>query len=381
MKLLVDKAKFLKSWNMTERSAGHRSTISVLSGVKCEASDEGVFLKATDLKTSINCVADGVEVSTAGSAIFPVKIIGEFFKKAPGESFTIGVEKGKATVISGNSIYTFSTYPVSEFPKLPSSKNAQPFFRVSCGDLRRFLDEGTFSGSPGEEFPQYLSAGLIQTDEEERVRIVSTDGRRLSMSQGSVTVEGEPDQVLLPLAGLRELQRAISVVETNEEIRVLKDDAQVYFLTENMEFSVRRVESRFPPYEKVLSSDRTSWLTIDRELFIETLERAEVIVRDFSRMVVFMISPGGSLKIQAKAPEVGEAFEEIPGECDGEPLKIAFNVRYLLEGLRALHGSVAHLSFNGPNGQMTLSRPREDSFMYILMPITLPEEETTEETQ
>lgn len=41
MKLLVDKAKFLKIWSMAERSAGHRSTISVLSGVKCEASAEG----------------------------------------------------------------------------------------------------------------------------------------------------------------------------------------------------------------------------------------------------------------------------------------------------------------------------------------------------
>ena len=57
MKLLVDKAKFLKSWNLAERSAGQRSTISVLTGVKCEASAEGVFLKATDLKTSIRCAA------------------------------------------------------------------------------------------------------------------------------------------------------------------------------------------------------------------------------------------------------------------------------------------------------------------------------------
>ncbi|HRW86975.1 MAG TPA: DNA polymerase III subunit beta [Thermovirgaceae bacterium] len=379
MKLLVDKAKFLKIWSMAERSAGHRSTISVLSGVKCEASAEGVALKATDLKTSINCLADGVEVLSEGSAIFPVKNIGEFFKKAPGDTFTIEVDKGKATVISGSSVYSFSTYPVSEFPKLPSSDKAEPFFKAVCMDLRRLLEEGTFSGSPSEEFPQYLSAGLVQTDEE-RVKVVSTDGRRLSLSQGTVTVDGEPDQVLLPLAGLRELQRSLSTVEGDEEIRVLKDDSQVYFRTGTMEFSVRRVESRFPPYEKVLSSDRTSWLTIDRELFIEALERVEVVVRDFSRMVVFMLSPGGTLKMQAKAPEVGEAFEEIPGDCDGEPLKIAFNVRYLLEGLKALHGTVAHLSFNGPNGQMTLSRPREDSFMYVLMPITLPEEENSEET-
>ena len=212
------------------------------------------------------------------------------------------------------------------------------------------------------------------------MRVVSTDGRRLSLSQGVVTVEGEPDQVLLPLAGLRELQRALSTVEGDEEVAVLKDDAQVYFKTKSIEFSVRRVESRFPPYEKVLSTDRTSWLTIDRDLFIEALERAEVVVRDFSRMVVLELTPAGNLKMRAKAPEVGEAFEEIPGDCDGEPIRIAFNVKYLLEGLKALHGTVAHLSFNGPNGQMTLSRPREDSFLYVLMPITLPEEESGQET-
>lgn len=378
MKLLVDKTKFLKSWALAERGAGHRSTISVLSGVKCEASNEGVSLKATDLKTSITCVAEGMETLSAGSVIFPVKMIGEFFKKAPGESFTIEVDKGKATIISGKSVYTFSTYPVSEFPKLPTAKNGQPFFKTSAGELGRLLDEGTFSGSPGEEFPQYLSAGLIQTDGG-TVRVVSTDGRRLSLSKGAVLIEGEPDQVLLPLAGLRELQRAIAPLEEKEEIEVMKDDSQVYFITGKMEFSVRRIESRFPPYEKILSSDRATWMTIDREVFIESLERAEVIVRDFSRMVVFILSPGGVLKIQAKAPEVGEAFEEIPGECDGEPLRIAFNVKYLLEGLRALHGAVAHLSFNGSTGQMTLSRPGEDSFIYVLMPITLPEEDSAEE--
>lgn len=378
MKLLVDKTSFLKSWALAERGAGHRSTISVLSGVKCEASVEGVTLKATDLKTSITCSPEGVEVLSEGSVIFPVKIIGEFFKKVPGESFTIEVDKGKATIISGKSVYTFSTYPVSEFPKLPTAENGQLFFKTSAGELMRILDEGTFSGSPGEEFPQYLSAGLIQT-EENRVRVVSTDGRRLSLSQGPVQVEGEMDQVLLPLAGLRELQRAIGPIESAQEIAVKKDDAQVYFITPKMEFSVRRIESRFPPYEKVLSSDRTTWMTIDRDLLIGALERAEVVVRDFSRMVVLMISPGGILKIQAKAPEVGEASEEIPGECDGEPLRIAFNVKYLLEGLRALHGSVAHLSFNGSTGQMTLSRPREDSFLYVLMPITLPEEDPAEE--
>jgi DNA polymerase-3 subunit beta len=92
-------------------------------------------------------------------------------------------------------------------------------------------------------------------------------------------------------------------------------------------------------------------------------------------MVIFNLSPGGALQVESHAPEIGEAFEDVAAEVDGEPLRVAFNVKYLLEGLKALHGNVAHLTFNGPNGQMLLSRPKEDSFMYVLMPITLPEKE------
>ncbi|MFP4482419.1 MAG: DNA polymerase III subunit beta [Thermovirgaceae bacterium] len=375
MKLLINKPVFLRSWQLAERSVGSRSALTVLTGVRCTADDEKVTLQATDLKTSITCRADGVDIESAGESVFPVRVVGELFKKAPSEAFSVEVKDGKAQIVcSEKNKYTFTTYPVEEFPKLPASDGASPFFETTAGEMRRLLEEGTFAGSPGEEFPQYLSAGLFQV-KEGSIRVVSTDGRRLSLSQSPVERPGENEQVLLPLTGLKELMRVLVAQDEDIQVTVKIDDAQAYFIAGELEFAVRRVESRFPPYEKILAPEKTTWMIVDRNHFIEALERAEIIVRDYSRMVIFNLSPGGALQVESRAPEIGEAIEDVAAEVDGESLRVAFNVKYLLEGLKALHGNVAHLTFNGPNGQMLLSKPNEDSFMYVLMPITLPEEE------
>jgi DNA polymerase-3 subunit beta len=375
MKLLINKPVFLRSWQLAERSVGSRSALTVLTGVRCTADEEKVTLQATDLKTSITCRADGVDIERQGEAVFPVRVVGELFKKAPADTFFVEVMDGKAQIVcSEKNKYTFTIFPVEEFPKLPKSDGASSFFETTAGEMRRLLEEGTFAGSPGEEFPQYLSAGLFEV-KEGSIRVVSTDGRRLSLSRSPVERAGENEQVLLPLTGLKELMRVLAVQDEDVQVTVKIDDAQAYFIAGELEFAVRRVESRFPPYEKLMAPEKTTWMVVDRNQFIESLERAEIIVRDYSKMVIFNLSPGGALQVESHAPEIGEAFEDVAAEVDGEPLRVAFNVKYFLEGLRALHGNVAHLTFNGPNGQMLLSRPKEDSFMYVLMPITLPEKE------
>ncbi len=379
LKLTVEKSTFLKSWQMAERSTGNRSTVSILSGIKCSAQDDRTVLQATDLKTGLTCRAEGVTVDLPGEAVFPIKVVGELFKKAPGKTFTIEIQNGTAQILSERSRYTFTTYAVEEFPRLPSSSEANLFCDISAGELNRLLDEGTFAGSPNEEFPQYLSAAFFQIDQN-RMCTVSTDGRRLSLSRVDLdeTASGKSG-VLLPLAGLREFTRILGNLEADAPVRLLTDDSQAYFQTEGMEFSVRQVESNFPPYEKILTKGRTTWITVGRTELIEVLERTEIVVRDFSKMVMLNLEPGGNLYVSGKAPNIGEANETVIADIDGESLKIAFNVRYLLDGLKALHAEVVEMGFNGPHGQMTMTRPGEETFVYVLMPITLPETEEPSE--
>lgn len=374
MKLAVNKKQFLGSWSLAERSTSAGGTVSILSSILIKASAESVILQATDIKTSVICRAAGVTVLEPGEAVFPIKMVSDLFKKAPGEEFTLDVDGGKVVLKAGRSKYNFSTYPVSEFPALPSSDEADVFCSIPAGELAKVLDEGTLAASAGEEFPLYLSSANLQIISS-RLNIVSTDTRRLALSAAPVLDGKEGESALLPMKGIKELQRILGSLTPETEVKVLFDGAQFYFKTETLEFTVRRVESKFPPYEKILPKHSTLDVLTDRGELISALERVDVIVRDFNRMVILDMAPESPFVLRGKAPDFGQAKEEIEAETTGDKLRIAVNSKFFLEALKVLRDPQVKLSFNGQSGHMSVRRGDGDDFLCLIAPINLSEEE------
>ena len=374
MKLAVNKKQFLGSWSLAERSTSAGGTVSILSSILIKASAKSVILQATDIKTSVICRAAGVTVLEPGEAVFPIKMVSDLFKKAPGEEFTLDVDGGKVVLKAGRSKYNFSTYPVSEFPALPSSDEADVFCSIPAGELAKVLDEGTLAASAGEEFPLYLSSANLQIISS-RLNIVSTDTRRLALSAAPVLDGKEGESALLPMKGIKELQRILGSLTPETEVKVLFDGAQFYFKTETLEFTVRRVESKFPPYEKILPKHSTLEVLTDRGELISALERVDVIVRDFNRMVVLDMAPDGPFVLRGKAPDFGQAKEEIEAETTGDKLRIAVNSKFFLEALKVLRDPQVKLSFNGQSGHMSVRRGDGDDFLCLIAPINLSEDE------
>lgn len=374
MKLAVNKKQFLGSWSLAERSTSAGGTVSILSSILIKASAESVILQATDIKTSVICRAAGVTVLEPGEAVFPIKMVSDLFKKAPGEEFTLDVDGGKVVLKAGRSKYNFSTYPVSEFPALPSSDEADVFCSIPAGELAKVLDEGTLAASAGEEFPLYLSSANLQIISS-RLNIVSTDTRRLALSAAPVLDGKEGESALLPMKGIKELQRILGSLTPETEVKVLFDGAQFYFKTDTLEFTVRRVESKFPPYEKILPKHSTLDVLTDRGELISALERVDVIVRDFNRMVVLDMAPESPFVLRGKAPDFGQAKEEIEAETTGDKLRIAVNSKFFLEALKVLRDPQVKLSFNGQSGHMSVRRGDGDDFLCLIAPINLSEDE------
>ena len=378
MRLQINKSEFLKSWQIAERSTSSKSTINALTGILIKtrnSEDENtVLLQATDLKTSIKSISRGVLVEEEGEAVLPIRVVGDLFKKAPTNVFTVSIDEGKGTIIAGRNRYKFTTYPFKEFPTLPVSESAPFFCSITASELLRTISEGTVASTQGEEFPKYLGTAFFQLREKE-LRIIATDGRRLSLSKSYPSEVGAEAEFLLPIQGMKELQRLLAALPGETPIRILNDNTLVFFQMGSIEFSVRRVEASFPNYEKIMSNQRTTVLDVDRTMLTEALERVDIIVRDYTRMVLFRLSPEGDLILQGKAPETGAVEEILEGKIEGELLTVGFNVGFLLEGLKALYGERVVLSFNGTEGQMSMLRPDEKNFLYMLMPIKLSKED------
>ena len=373
MKLVIDKAAFLKSWTLAERNVASAGGMNVLCAVRVKADENGVELYATDVRTSIICRVQGVAVLEAGEAIFPVKGVGDLFRKAATKEFTLQVEEGKATLVAGKSRSRFSTFPAVDFPDIPTSASASLFCKIQSKELVELLERGTLAASQTEEFPLYISSAWFEV-QGENLKIVATDNRRLSLGLGSVQEGSQGGALLLPMKGIKDLVRVLGVFSSETVLDILFDDSQVYFAAEGVEFAVRRVESRFPPYEKILPKSASTHLVIDRLELFSALDRLDVVVRDYNRTVVLDLKPGGDCIMTAWAPEFGRAVEEISCSIDGDPLKIGVNSRYFMEGMKVISDSMVDISFNGQDGHLAIRKVNSDDYLCLLAPVELDKE-------
>jgi len=382
MKIEISKSEFLKVWQMAERSSSSRSTVGSLGGVLVNAADDKVLLSATDLKTSIKCTAGGTNVLKEGSAIFPVKVLGELFKKAPVDVISVEIEGEKGVLVSGRSRTRFSTWSYEDFPNLAQSDGADVLCDVSASDLLRVLSEGSIASSPTDDFPKYLGACLLQL-KAGVLHTASSDGHRLSLSKCVCETQNQDNvDLLLPITPIRELQRLLQGIGQDKSgggaVRILYDGSMAWFQMEGIEFSIRRVESSFPNYERILNPNTTTTMLVNRLDLLSALDRIDVIVRSHTRLVVMRIAYGKELRLSGKAPEYGMAAEVLEATVDGDALNVGFNVGFLQEGLKSISFETVKMSLNGEAGQMTIRREGSDDFLYMLMPVRLNEQDMLE---
>ena len=376
MKLRIQKTEFNRWWQFVERITSTKNTISSIGGVLCTVSEENVTLEATDLKTSIRCVPNGISADETGKAILPAKLLGELFRRVPVEEFSIDIKGEKGVLLAGKNRTRFTTWTVGDFPKIPSPDSASVFCEISAGELLRVINEGIVASSQGDSFPTYLGTCFFHVSEN-LLSVVSTDSHRLALSQTDCVCESDSD-MLLPILSVKELQRLLSNVISDVNVMVLADGSVSWFRMGNIEFSIRRVEASFPNYAKILNPKKTTSMISDRSNLISALERIDVIVRDFTRVVVMKLSPSGELRLSGKSPNTGTGVETMDANITGEPLMAGFNLSYLQDGLKAFKDSDIEFSFDGSSGQVTMTAPNRDNFLYMTMPVKISDDDEPE---
>jgi DNA polymerase III subunit beta len=81
----------------------------------------------------------------------------------------------------------------------------------------------------------------------------------------------------------------------------------------------------------------------------------------------------GSLKVLSQNPDLGDAKEEVPVEYAGEPLKIGFNARYLIDVLGALRGDDVQLELADDlsPGVLKGAGDKDQGFTAVVMPMRI----------
>lgn len=370
MKFKVAQEDIANGLQLVQKAAATRPTIPILSGILVETTAEGLTLTATDQEIGVRVTLPAM-VAADGAFVFPSRI-GEIVRKIPFGEIAFEVEEANntATISWERSRFVIHGFPAGEFPPLRQPP-LTPGFTLVKSDLRRLIRQTGFAVAHDDSRPVFTGVLLAVT--EGQLRMVATDGFRLAVAEGAFSSpDGElTGDVIIPGRALGEVSRILGE-ETDGGVRVSLGDNHAFFEAARERVVCRLIEGQFPPYKQVVPQQFVTKLTCATQGFLYACERASLIAHEVGQALKLQIG-GTTMVISASKPELGNVREEVPIESQGDSLEIAFNPRYLIDGLRNINGEKMSYEFTGPLSPscMRPENPEEGIFTYVVLPMRL----------
>lgn len=378
MHVVVAKKDLLRVLARCQGVADKKSTMPVLGNVLLETLDGKLRLAATDLVLAVRGQLDA-EVARAGSVAVGAKDLFERVRMMPEGQLSLEVDDNSTMVIRATTSarrYTIHGVPGEEFPNLPQADKGD-WIELDAPVMSRLISSTHFSIST-DETRLHLSSALFEL-EDNRLRMVTTDGHRLSKMEIRAPEVSGSGSMLIPLKGILELRRlcdeAISDGSSDEppKIRLLKAGPNVYAELAGFRFSVKLVDAQFPPYQQVIPAQSANAVRAPRSSLSDALKAVSIAASDRTGGVKLTLS-SGALRVESESPEAGEGFDELSVDYQGETLTIGLNAKYFLDVLSAISDDEVILGLSGELDPAVIRPGGEASdrdYLAVIMPMRI----------
>jgi DNA polymerase III subunit beta len=339
MELKIATSELSRALGRSQGIVEKKSTMPILSHVLLEAKKAQLVVSATDLDLAVSSEHEqGCEILKEGSLAVSARHLYEIVRALPEQQVTLKkAHNNYLEVKSGPSEFRIVGLPAEDFPALPRFEKV-PFADVEPAALLDMIERTFFAVSTDET--RYNLNGVYFEPSAETLRLVATDGHRLSLVERKMGATfGLKRGVILPKKGLQELRKLLAeAAESGED----KAETKLGFVENSavvrrpgVILSMRLIEGLFPDYRQVIPKAGEKVVKLGRGRLLETLRRISLLSTDKAHAVKLELAKG-ALRVLSQNPDLGEAKEEVPVEYDGEPLKIGFNARYLIDVLGVL---------------------------------------------
>lgn len=381
MELTVAKKDLLKLVTRMQGVAERKSTMPVLSNVLLAVDGPNALrLAATDLYLAISARVNA-EVVKGGSVAVPAKDLLERVKMMPDGPVKIASEDQATTTLKASGSarrYTLRGMPGEDFPPLPVPAEGAPTLALEVDVLQELIAKTYFSIST-DETRAHLNSALFEWDGDV-VRMVTTDGHRLSKMEVKVAGRQATATMLIPLKAIHELRRLCDEIladhgkdaakEGKPQLQITQSGSSAFFQGGGSTFSVKLVDAQFPPYSQVIPQNSDKQVKVPRSQFADALRAVAIAASERTGGVKLAIG-SGSMRITSESPESGDGFDEIPIDYDGAAITIGFNAKYFLDVLGALQEDEVVLGLSGELDPAVVRPVSERNFLAVVMPMRI----------
>lgn len=342
------------------RAVGARAALPVLQGLLCEVSGSNLRVTGSDLEMTVRTQAE-VEVMEEGRVLLPGKLLENAVRRMPAGQVTISASDNDAEILGKGPRFSVRPLSIDDYPTLDD--NEIDGTDVDGDALAGAIAQVTVAASGDAARP--ILTGVLFEATDDGVRLVATDSYRLAVRD--LPGVGLGGAGLITARGLRELPRTVGA----SKVKVGLDSREGVFSSERGSLRLRMIEGTFPKYRSLLPESYPNQITVEKEALLEALGRVALVAED--HIPVRLTLRDGGIEIAVTRQDVGAETEHLPGEYSGEAedVLIAFNPRYLADGVGAVTGDTIRMRVIDGLKPSVIDTPDDPDFIYLLMPVRI----------
>ena len=325
-------------------AVGHRSPHPILDCCLIQAAGGAITITGFNLDLGIT-VTISAAVETDGAVALPYRLLAGLVSRFDGDE---AVTLADGALTASGASYGLAAADAADYPALPVVDAATSELRLSAG-IRACMAAASTDASKQMLQGIHLGSGHME----------ATDGHRLMRYAIDL-----PDglDIVLPASTMRLLQDRVVTIAVAKGQAVIDagDGITIYS---------RIMDGTYPDVAKLVPSEFKHTITADRRRLTRALERVAIIA-DAHNSVVKLTAGSGGLEISAEADaNNGRELLAVEGAASGA---WAFNVHYLLDGLKAFRNHEAvKLLANSATTPVVLTPSDDDGKTYLVMPVQI----------
>ncbi|MEJ2550143.1 MAG: DNA polymerase III subunit beta [Anaerolineales bacterium] len=357
------------------RAVAQRSTLPVLGNVLVAAEDGRLRLSATNLEMGITCWI-GAKVEEDGSTTIPARTFVDLVNTFPTDKVEMELDTRTQTINVRCGVFNneIKCIDAQEFPPLPPS-DLDDGLELNIEDLREIIRQVIFAASADDARP-VLTGVLVEIDGD-KMTMAAADGFRLSVRKAQLSSPASgPLKAIIPARALAELARVISEDDEIVTMHLPPNRGQVIFRSTNAELVSQLIEGTFPDFQGIIPTSHTTRSVLPTGAFLKACKAADIFAREAAHSARLRITPGselepGVVEVSATAAETGSNESIVDATIEGEPIEIAFNVRFLAEALNVIEAPNVALETTGASSPGVLRPVDQTDFIHVIMPMHL----------
>lgn len=365
MELKCDSAEFSEILSVCQGISERRATMPVLSHVLINAESESIITATvTDLETTLEARSNA-QIYNKGSIALPAKKLFEIIREIPQGEVEIKTLDNNWVYIKSNAVsFKLAGLPAVDFPTTPTDGLLNET-SIETEILEDMISKTIFAIAT-DELRRNLAGIYIEPQKGESIRVVGTDGHRLSYVEKNISNKLNIENgVILPRKGVMELKKLLKAAQ---DMRITIGNS---FLTASIgkyKIYIRLIEQEYPDYRQVIPQETKSTIIIKKQDILNSLKRVSILSSEKTKSIK-MIIDNSKIELIAITPEVGEAREEIEVDYSGEKIELGFNSTYIIDVLEAIGEEMITLNVTDELSPALIKPLESEDYLSVIMPM------------